>query len=52
MMPEAKVAISGRISPELHETLKKLAASKGVSFHAIMDQALRDYAEREVPQKP
>lgn len=48
-MPVKRITI--RVSPELHQQLRRLAASQSVSLNALAVEALATYADRAEGQK-
>ncbi len=43
---------SSQASPEVLATLRRIAASEGRQFQAVLDEALRDYIERKEGKRP
>ena len=47
--PTERVTKALRVSPELDERLKSVAAERGVSVNVLVNAALNDYLQRLVP---
>ena len=43
---------SSQASPDVLAALRQLAASQGRQFQAVLDEAMRDYLERQQRQQP
>jgi len=43
---------SSQASPDVLAALRQLAASQGWQFQAVLDDAMRDYLERQQRQQP
>jgi predicted transcriptional regulator len=43
---------SSQASPDVLAALRQLAASQGRQFQAVLDDAMRDYLERQQRQQP
>ena len=52
MNPHFQDKFSFKISPEVLAALHQLAASQGRQPQAILDEALREYLERQQSKKP
>lgn len=46
-MPEPKISVNVRLSPQIHKGVKRLADKPGASFQAIVERALKELLERE-----
>jgi predicted transcriptional regulator len=53
MMPTvAREKFSSQASPDVLAGLRRLAASEGRQFQAVLEDALRDYLERQQRDRP
>jgi predicted transcriptional regulator len=43
---------SSQVSPEVLAALRQIAESQGRQFHAVLDEALRDYIDRQPKAHP
>jgi len=43
---------SSQASPDVLAALRELAASQGRQFQAVLDEAMRDYLERQAKSRP
>ena len=52
MRTVSREKFSSQASPEVLAALRKLAASEGRQFQAVLEDALRDYLERQQRDRP
>lgn len=50
-MPEPKIPINVRLSPQTHKGLERLRKRKGVTFQALAEQAFTELLARENAEK-
>ena len=43
---------SSQASPEVHAALRQIAESQGRQFQAVLDEAMRDYIDRQQKERP
>ncbi|HRE14805.1 MAG TPA: hypothetical protein PLD37_11470 [Usitatibacteraceae bacterium] len=48
----AKEKFSSQAAPEVLEALRGIAESQGRQFQSVLDEALRDYIDRQQRQRP
>ena len=48
----AREKFSSQASPEVLAALRHIAESQGRQFQAVLDEALRDYIDRQQSQRP
>jgi hypothetical protein len=51
-MAAIREKFSSQAAPEVLEALRKIAESQGRQFQAVLDEALRDYIDRQQRQRP
>ncbi|MBE0592359.1 MAG: hypothetical protein IH616_08155 [Gemmatimonadales bacterium] len=52
MSTTAREKFSSQAAPEVLEALRRIAASEGRQFQAVLDEALRDYIDRRQKNRP
>ena len=52
MRTASRKKFSSQASPDVLAALRKLAASEGRQFQAVLEEALRDYLERQQRDRP
>lgn len=52
MTASVREKFSSQASPEVLAALRKLAESQGRQFQAVLDEALRDYLDRQQTERP
>jgi hypothetical protein len=52
MTPAVREKFSSQAAPEVLAALRKLAEAQGRQFQAVLDEALRDYIDRQQRERP
>jgi hypothetical protein len=52
MSAPVREKFSSQASPEVLAALRKIAESQGRQFQAVLDEALRDYIDRQQQERP
>lgn len=52
MSSPAREKFSSQASPEVLAALRKIAESQGRQFQAVLDEAMRDYIDRQQKERP
>jgi hypothetical protein len=52
MRTASRKKFSSQASPDVLAALRRLAASEGLQFQAVLEDALRDYLERQQRDRP
>jgi len=52
MSSTAREKFSSQASPEVLAALRQIAETQGRQFHAVLDEAMRDYIDRQQKERP
>ena len=52
MTTAARVKFSSQAAPDVLAAMRQIAESQGRQFQAVLDEALRDYIERQQKDRP